>query len=168
MNESKNSRIFKCKNKVLNKNNKMLKYNRKIVYINTLKQIIANTKRLDYMFHNYKGTSINDLFLLMDVADIDITSTSKMFYQCNNLVSVPKLNTTYVTSMDYMFCTCHNLKEIPQLDTSNVTTMDCMFSSCLELEVIDITSMDKIQSAYAANYFCNCCYSLNKLIIRKN
>lgn len=105
----------------------------------TLKTLLDATKSCYYLFSEYSGASVNGLISYSD--------------------------TENVTNMGYMFQACNNLTTIPQLNTSKVTNMKWTFSGCLKLETIDISHM-KINSTSHNSYFAFNCCSLTKLIIR--
>ena len=63
----------------------------------------------------------------------NVTNMERMFYQCGNLQTIPLIDTSNVTNMNEMFYQCGNLQAIPQFDTSNVTNMNNMFESCNSL-----------------------------------
>ena len=60
----------------------------------------------------------------------NVTNMGNMFYYCKNLQTIPPLNTSNVTNMQHMFYACYKLQAIPQFDTKNVTDMSSMFESC--------------------------------------
>ena len=63
----------------------------------------------------------------------NVTSMSCMFEYCNNLTTIPLIDTSKVTSMNHMFEHCDNLTTIPLIDTSKVTDMSFMFYQCYNL-----------------------------------
>ena len=128
----------------------------------SLKTLLDATKSTAYLFFNYKGTSIEGLISYSDTSSV--TSMSRMFYQCSNLVTIPQLDTSNVTAMTYMFRECSNLTTI-KLDTSKVRVMSYIFENCRNLATIDITHMN-ITSIYDNSRFAYNCNSLTKLIIR--
>ena len=67
-----------------------------------------------------------------------------MFYGCNNLTTIPLLDTSKVTKMYGMFSNCRNLTTIPQLDTSKVTNMSDMFYSCSSLTAIPLLDTSNV------------------------
>ena len=66
----------------------------------------------------------------------NVTDMSNMFNSCNNLQTIPPIDTSNVTDMSYMFSNCGNLQTIPPINTSNVTNMLNMFSGCVNLQTI--------------------------------
>lgn len=164
-----------------------------------LKEFLDKTKDASYLFVgyiNYGKTPCGNYLtyeILQNALKYDTTSKVKnmscMFYYCNQLITIPLINTSLVTDMFNMFTNCSNLTTIPQLDTSNVTNMsfmfnDCsklttipqlntsnvtnmerMFYGCYKLTTIDITHMN-ITLESNTNSFAYNCYSLTKLIIR--
>ena len=50
-----------------------------------------------------------------------------MFSSCNELKTIPLLNTSNGTDFSYMFYDCRNLTSIPLLNTSNGTDFSYMF-----------------------------------------
>ena len=71
---------------------------------------------------------------------------SNMFYDCNNLQSIPKLNidTSQCVNMYGMFDYCYALTtiDLSNFDTSNVTDMSSMFRYCYALTTIDLSNWD--------------------------
>ena len=70
-----------------------------------------------------------------------------MFYNCNSLTSVPRLNTTVTTNFQDMFRGCSSLTSIPALDTSKATTLYEMFSGCYSL-----TSIPALDTSNVTNF----------------
>ena len=127
---------------------------------NTLKALLDTTKRTNYLFGEYNGTSIDGLIKKEDTSNV--TNMDNMFYYCQYLTSIPELNTSNVTSMRNMFTQCINLKSIPQLDTSNVTRMSDMFQHCSSLTSIPQLNTSKVEDI---GYMFRYCYLLNKIDI---
>ena len=97
----------------------------------SLKALLDETKSAQYLFYQYKGTSVDGLISYSDTANV--INTMYMFRGCSNLTSIPQLDTSKVTNMGGMFQDCKNLTSIPQLDTSNVTGISSMFNGCSKL-----------------------------------
>lgn len=97
----------------------------------SLKALLDGTKSAQYLFYQYKGTSVDGLIRYSDTANV--TNTKYMFNACSNLTTIPQLDTSKVTNTAAMFEGCNNLTTIPQLDTSNVTMMGTMFKNCSKL-----------------------------------
>lgn len=62
-----------------------------------------------------------------------ITNMENMFSSCENIKTIPAIDTSNVTNMNRMFGWCYNLQTIPLLDTSKVTDASNMFYSCSNL-----------------------------------
>ena len=86
-----------------------------------------------------------------------------MFYNCNSLQTIPKLDTSNVTDMSYMFCYCENLQTIPLIDTSKVTNMDCMFRDCPNLQTIPSLDTSKVYTMESMFGGCNSLTSIPAL-----
>ena len=65
-----------------------------------------------------------------------ITDMRNMFNNCNNLQTIPLIDTSSVTSMEKMFYNCYNLQTIPLIDTSNVINANYMFYGCSKLKTL--------------------------------
>ena len=65
-----------------------------------------------------------------------VTDMSYMFSECQNIKTIPLINTSNVTNMSYMFNWCPNLQTIPLLDTSKVTNASDMFYYCSNLKTL--------------------------------
>jgi hypothetical protein len=106
---------------------------------NTLKTLLDATKNTDYLFQEYKGTSVDGLISYEDTSNV--TRMLYMFDSCTNIKSIPLLNTSNVEDTVYMFLQCANLESIPMLDMSNATNMEGMFAYCTKLTEIHMTGM---------------------------
>ena len=90
----------------------------------------------------------------------DLTTFSRMFYDCDNLTSldVSSLDTSKVTDMKYMFGYCYSLQtlDVSNFDTSKVTDMSYMFNFCQSLQTLDLTNFDtsKVTDMNAMFGFC--------------
>lgn len=84
----------------------------------------------------------------------NVTNMAGMFSFCRNLKTIPKINTTKVTDMSTMFSVCKNLEEIPLLDTSNVTNMHEMFGNCELLRTIP--ELNTVSVSSMPSMFINC------------
>lgn len=84
----------------------------------------------------------------------NVTNMAGMFSFCSNLKTIPKINTAKVTDMSTMFSVCKNLEEIPLLDTSNVTNMHEMFGNCELLRIIP--ELNTVSVSSMPSMFINC------------
>ena len=88
-------------------------------------------------------------------ADFDgVTNMESMFHYCQNLQTIPLINTSNVVNMINMFNTCQNLQAIPSLDTSNVTSMRGMFNYCERLQTIPLLNTSNVRDM--TNMFNTC------------
>ena len=106
---------------------------------NTLKNLLDATKSCYYLFNSYKGTSIDDLIQPNDTENV--TNMSSMFSYCDNITTIPQLNTSKVTSIDGIFYNCSELTTIPALDVSKVKYATNSFINCMNLKSILMTGM---------------------------
>ena len=120
---------------------------------NTLKKLLDATKNCYYLFQEYSGVSIDDLIQPNDTENV--TNMSDMFYNCNNLTTIPQLNTGKVTNMNSMFYNCSKLTTIPLLDTSNVINMSTMFFGCNSLTTIPQLNTSNVTNMKNMFYNCN-------------
>ena len=65
-----------------------------------------------------------------------ITDMSNMFYNCDNLQTIPLIDTSSATTMERMFYGCDNLQTIPLLDASKVSNANNMFCLCGKLKTL--------------------------------
>ena len=96
-----------------------------------------------------------------------IMSLSYMFYECYELIELPKKwNISNVKYLDNMFYCCININSldcISEWDTSNVIDMNYMFHCCSSLTSLpDISNWDTSNVVYMNSMF-NCCSSLTSL-----
>ena len=97
----------------------------------SVKALLDGTKSAQYLFYQYKGTSVDGLISYGDTTNV--TNFKYMFNTCSNLTTIPQLDTSKATNTAAMFEGCTNLTTIPQLNTSNVTQMSTMFKNCSKL-----------------------------------
>ena len=106
---------------------------------NTLKNLLDATHSCYYLFNSYKGTSIDDLIQPNDTENV--TNMGSMFSYCDNITTIPQLNTSKVTAIDGIFYNCASLTTIPDLDVSNVKYATNSFNGCMNLKSILMTGM---------------------------
>ena len=75
----------------------------------------------------------------------DETDFSDMFSNCENLETIPYIDTSRVTNMGSMFSNCFKLKTIPQLDTSKVEDVRYMFGGCEEIDDIPLLDFSSVK-----------------------
>ena len=122
--------------------------------------ITNNNTDYSYLFHSYKGTSL-------DVSNFDtsnVTNMSYMFNNCSKLTSldVSNFDTSKVTDMNYMFNNCSSLTslDVSNFDTSKVTDMRSMFSGSVSeskltvkgLSNWDISKVTNITDMFTKNW----------------
>ena len=88
-------------------------------------------------------------------ADFDgVTDMESMFNDCQNIKTIPQIDTSNVTNMRAIFYNCYNLQTIPSLNTSNVDNMQEMFSQCKNLQTIPSLDTSKVTNMF--NMFHQC------------
>ena len=128
----------------------------------------------------YQGARINLLEQLLGLCE-NVTSTSNMFYICNNSVTIDisnfdmsnsksmaymfytnsnletiiidRFNTPKVTSLSYAFVNCGKLKSIPNIDCSSVNIIANAFNSDKELTTLGaLENLGKAYTNKTTNY----------------
>ena len=127
----------------------------------TVKALLDATKRTQYLFGEYKGSSVNDLISYNDTANV--TDMESMFENATNLTTIPLLDTSNVTNMESMFENATNLTTIPLLDTSKVTSMKGMFHYCSSLTTIPQLDTSKVTDMWAMFSGCSMLTSIPEL-----
>ena len=99
-----------------------------------------------------------------DWADFEgITDMNDMFTWCENLQTIPLIDTSNVIQMTYMFNNCTNLQTIPLLDTSNVIYMGSMFYKCPNLQTIPLLDTSNVINMSFMFYNCNSLQTIPQL-----
>ena len=125
----------------------------KTINVNVLPKI--NVKKEGIKFAYSKFTEVPEW------ADFEgVTDMSYMFSECNNLQTIPPIDTSIATNMERLFNNCTNLQAIPSIDTSNVTNMGNMFYFCNKLQTIPEIDTSKVTNM--ANMF-NYCQNLQSI-----
>ena len=114
-----------------------------------------------YFYENW--IAFKEKIITAKVSLTNVTSTSSMFFDCENLVEVDlsELDTSKVTDMSCMFSDCSSLKtlDLSGLDTSAVTDMNCMFIFCSSLKTINLSNFNTSKVTNIRGMF-NVCTSL--------
>lgn len=109
--------------------------------------------------NNYRSYSS----IKQEIVDLSYYAQNKIInYQTTT--EIPEENLTYLQSglkannMSYMFYNCNNIKTIPKLniDTSNVTNMYAMFNNCISLTNLDLSNFNTSNVTDMSNMFNNC------------
>lgn len=143
-------------------------------YGNKIREIITDGSEIyEYeLFTNLtkNETSCANLFREKDITECPLFDTSQtttmnsMFYGCENLEIVPKLNTTSVLDMGYLFANCKKISEFPpNWVTDKVTTMEGIFYNCQELTTLH-DNFDTSSCVNMSSAFLNC-YKLSDISV---
>ena len=163
----------------------------KIIELSLDDTLIINSMKIDNNLENYSNyflfnstgthsveikfnnsiSSLKELFIdcidlievdLSDLEIINITSSTKMFYNCSKLKKINfgnNFRTDNIMNMDGMFYGCNSLTSIylsQKFITKNVISMSKMFSDCNSLTSIDVTKFDTTKVEDMSEMFCNC------------
>ena len=106
------------------------------VYIDGIKQ--NNT------INNYRLNK--NITIVKLVWNTTITSTSKMFRDCSDIIEIDLKNFDFsnVNDMSYMFKGCSSLSflNLSNIDTSNIENMESAFNGCSSLKSLDLSYFD--------------------------
>lgn len=93
-----------------------------------------------------------------EVPDIfDFSNTTKfryMFNFCQNLKTIPMIDTSLATNLEYMFNYCQNLLYIPNIDISKATSINNMFNTCQRLQYLPELNTSNVVNA--SGVFASC------------
>lgn len=84
----------------------------------------------------------------------NVTDMSNMFYECDNITTIPLIDTSNAITMLSMFAYCGNITTIPSINTSNVTEMRNMFYDCRKLTSIPLIDTSKVTDMRNMFYDC--------------
>lgn len=116
----------------------------------SLKTLLDTTQRANYLFTEYKGTSVSDLISYSDTSNVKYASN--MFQNCSNITSIPNLDFSKVVATTYMFHNCKGITNIPYAIFEKADICDNMFLNCVNLEYIKIklgNNLSSIQSMFS-------------------
>lgn len=125
-------------NQELDKSYKLQPYEIQTTFNNTVRFIPKNASQTSFAYYNR--------LIALPYVDITTSNWNGTFRSCNNLITIPLLNSSNVTGMSSLFDSCYNLRSIPLLDTKNVTTMANMFNSCYALESVPLLDTKNVTS----------------------
>ena len=86
---------------------------------------------------------------------VPIERIGNKFKENNNIIFMPKIDTSITTNFAYAFNNCMALITIPLLDTSNVTTFEWAFASCYSLKEVPQFNTSKVTNFSRAFYSSN-------------
>ena len=124
----------------------------------SLKTLLDATQRADYLFIEYKGTSVSDLISYSDTSNVKYAAN--MFQSCINITSIPNLDFSKVVATRYMFFGCTGITNIPYVIFEKASSCDYMFANCRNLEYIKIKLPDDLLTI---QYMFSNCYKLNTI-----
>ena len=93
----------------------------------------------------------------------NVTDMSNMFYECDNITTIPLIDTSNAITMLSMFAYCGNITTIPSINTSNVTDMRNMFYDCRKLTSIPLIDTSKVTDMRNMFYDCHNLTSIPQL-----
>lgn len=120
--------------------------------------LLTGLSKMEAMFENcsclYKFKTDSNFI------ENSITTTKKLFYNCENLVQVDTefLNTKKTTDMSFMFFNCKNLICIyfDQFQTDSVVSMEAMFYNCVNIKEMNLSEWNT-ESLKIANKMFHAC-----------
>ena len=133
----------------------------------------------DYMF---KNSSVEYIPFELNFKNSSNAYLNHMFYGCEHLKALPKVNNTKPYTMNDMFFNCHYLREIPadwfgswdfsamsQMTSAYLGNCSGMFTSCYSLRSIPLSMFSNINPnlVYMYSYFNSGfenCYVIDELI----
>lgn len=83
-----------------------------------------------------------------------LTKLDNMFYYCQNLTTIPLINTSSVTTLINCFYGCSKLTDIPLIDCSSVQYMRGCFEDCSSLTTIPLIDCSNTTTLYS--FFSDC------------
>jgi hypothetical protein len=131
--------------------------------VTTLKALLDATGSCYQIFSDYEGESVDNLISYNDTENV--WEMGYMFFRCDNLKSVPLLNTANVSQAQNMFYYCIRLTAIPAFNFSFCENMTNMFASCSQIVRMqmygmranfDISPCTKLTKERLIEIFSNC------------
>lgn len=92
-----------------------------------------------------------------------VTDMNKMFYACQNLSTIPEIDSSKVTDMTLMFAECKNITAIPNIDTSMAVYVNGMFRNCSSLTSIPHLNTGQAGALDAMFYGCSSLISIPQI-----
>ena len=110
----------------------------------------SNVTNLSYAFHLFKGSTLPTITIQSN----NITNTSNMFANCENVTSFPLIDTSKCTSLTYMFGGCKSAITLPSQDLSAATDISYLYAGCQSLQTAP--SLNTSSSTNFNSMFQNC------------
>ena len=139
-------------------NNKKTKYELYELNNKNVELYINNKKNNFQKFFRPKKSGMYQIKLKLNIY---IQNCNKMFYNCNNIISIDLsfFDSSKVIDTDHMFSRCNNLLyvNLSNFVTNKVKNMSYMFSHCSNLINIDLSSFNTENVSNISYMFYNCC-----------
>ena len=116
------------------------------VFVDVQPKINVAKEKIKFAYSSF--TEIPDYFDFSDVTDM-----SYIFKECENLKTIPKIDSSNVTNLNSAFYYCQNLRHIDYLDTSNVVDMQYTFGTCTSLKSLCALNVPKLVVPSSINVF---------------
>ena len=100
----------------------------KIQLPNPLLQLINNTKSCSYLYAHYPYDILSPLISNNDTKDVKYFNY--MFYDCSDVTTFPKLNTSNGTNFEGMYKDCRSATEFPLINTGEGYNFSAMYYNC--------------------------------------
>lgn len=144
------------------------------------KIITSDITNVDNMFR--ENVELTEIPFDINIKEDTDAVLNFMFYSCEKLKKIPKINNARIKSMISLFQHCRNLREISgdYFDAWNWSTLEAMtssydgnassiFNSCFSLRSLPLEFLSHMNpnSSYSYSYFTNgfqYCYSLDEII----
>lgn len=84
----------------------------------------------------FEGSGLQKIYDPIDISSATITV--RMFANCESLVEIPMLATTFTLNMNEMFKNCVSLEKITMIDFTNCNQAEDMFAGCEKLRFVGI------------------------------
>ena len=146
---------------------------RKDGYVEIRLIAINPIKNMSFMFgkasYDEPPVRIQEIVEFKNWSTKDVTNMSKLFCECNELISLPDLKfftTEKVTDMSFMFFGCEKLKDIKGIGnwkTEKVKNMSNMFAYCRNLNFIDSLAKWNVENVEDMSYMFYECRFLQKI-----
>lgn len=141
----------------------------------------VTTQDITAVYCMFAKSKIEEIPFEINIIDDKYTSLGSMFWSCENLKSIPKINNCIPDNTSSLFSSAHNLRYLPDdfadwfdwsyIKTKNSGSNSGMFNHARSIRTIPADFLEKSacpKNTYNTSYFSsgfNSCYVLDELIL---
>lgn len=138
-----------------------------------------STDQLTVANNMFENSTLTRIPFSLNFAGTSYKNTTRMFFNCSNLVAIPEINNLYSENIGNMFEGCSRLRELPEnlgenwnwsrLQSYTYGYLNNIFAKCYSLRRVPASFVSNLWGIHTSSYYAptyntfNCCYALDEI-----